>query len=121
MARPAESPTSSTNYTVTIEARVGETGRLFGSVTNRDIADKLNAARNGSKSMRNRPSRRAHPRNRPEAGDHQVHPQRHLRSDRRCGTGRSIEARRREVPRREEGPGRSRCEDRRRKEGAAQA
>ena len=35
-----------TNYTVTIEARVGETGRLFGSVTNRDIADKLNAATN---------------------------------------------------------------------------
>jgi len=35
-----------TNYTVTIEARVGETGRLFGSVTNRDIADRLNAAAN---------------------------------------------------------------------------
>lgn len=31
-------------YTVTIEARVGETGRLFGSVTNRDIMDKLNEA-----------------------------------------------------------------------------
>lgn len=31
-------------YTVTIEARVGESGRLFGSVTNRDIAEKLNAA-----------------------------------------------------------------------------
>ena len=31
-------------YTVTIEARVGETGRLFGSVTNRDVAEKLNAA-----------------------------------------------------------------------------
>lgn len=29
-------------YTVTVEARVGETGRLFGSVTNRDIADKIN-------------------------------------------------------------------------------
>lgn len=29
-------------YTVTAEARVGETGRLFGSVTNRDIADKIN-------------------------------------------------------------------------------
>jgi large subunit ribosomal protein L9 len=29
--------------TVTLEARVGETGRLFGSITNRDIADKLNA------------------------------------------------------------------------------
>lgn len=28
-------------YTVTIEARVGETGRLFGSVTNRDIASAL--------------------------------------------------------------------------------
>jgi large subunit ribosomal protein L9 len=28
-------------YTVTIEARVGETGRLFGSVTNRDIAQRL--------------------------------------------------------------------------------
>lgn len=26
---------------VTIEARVGETGRLFGSVTNRDVAEKL--------------------------------------------------------------------------------
>ncbi|MCK9517514.1 MAG: 50S ribosomal protein L9 [Dehalococcoidia bacterium] len=32
------------NYTVTIEARVGETGRLFGSVTNRDIMDKINDA-----------------------------------------------------------------------------
>ena len=31
-------------YTVTIEARVGESGRLFGSVTNRDIAEKLNAS-----------------------------------------------------------------------------
>lgn len=31
-------------YTVTIEARVGETGRLFGSVTNRDVAEKLNAS-----------------------------------------------------------------------------
>ena len=31
---------------MTIEARVGETGRLFGSVTNRDIADKLNASTN---------------------------------------------------------------------------
>ncbi len=31
-------------YTVTLEARVGESGRLFGSVTNRDIAEKLNAA-----------------------------------------------------------------------------
>ena len=31
-------------YTVTIEARVGENGRLFGSVTNRDIAEKLNAS-----------------------------------------------------------------------------
>jgi large subunit ribosomal protein L9 len=31
-------------YTVTIEARVGENGRLFGSVTNRDIAEKLAAA-----------------------------------------------------------------------------
>jgi large subunit ribosomal protein L9 len=31
-------------YSVTIEARVGETGRLFGSVTNRDITDKLNQA-----------------------------------------------------------------------------
>lgn len=29
---------------VAIEARVGETGRLFGSVTNRDIAEKLNSA-----------------------------------------------------------------------------
>lgn len=28
-------------YTVTIEARVGETGHLFGSVTNRDIAEEL--------------------------------------------------------------------------------
>src|SRR5690606_20589862 len=26
-------------YTITLEARVGETGRLFGSVTNRDIAE----------------------------------------------------------------------------------
>ena len=30
-------------YVVTIEARVGETGHLFGSVTNRDIAEQLNA------------------------------------------------------------------------------
>jgi large subunit ribosomal protein L9 len=29
---------------VTVEARVGESGRLFGSVTNRDIAERLNAA-----------------------------------------------------------------------------
>jgi large subunit ribosomal protein L9 len=32
-------------YTVTIEARVGETGRLFGAITNRDIAERINAAR----------------------------------------------------------------------------
>jgi large subunit ribosomal protein L9 len=32
------------NYVVTLEARVGENGRLFGSVTNRDIAEKLNAS-----------------------------------------------------------------------------
>jgi len=32
------------SYTVTLEARVGESGRLFGSITNRDIAEKLNAA-----------------------------------------------------------------------------
>jgi len=32
-------------YTVTVEARVGETGRLFGSVTNRDIAEKINEAK----------------------------------------------------------------------------
>ncbi len=32
------------NYQVTLEARVGETGRLFGSITNRDIAEKLNEA-----------------------------------------------------------------------------
>lgn len=31
-------------YTVTVEAKVGESGRLFGSVTNRDIAERLNAA-----------------------------------------------------------------------------
>jgi large subunit ribosomal protein L9 len=31
------------NYTVSFEARIGETGRLFGSVTNRDIAEKLHA------------------------------------------------------------------------------
>ncbi|MEX2081578.1 MAG: 50S ribosomal protein L9, partial [Dehalococcoidia bacterium] len=31
-------------YTVSFEARVGETGRLFGSVTNRDIAEKLTTA-----------------------------------------------------------------------------
>jgi len=30
-------------YTITIEARVGETGHLFGSVTNRDIAEQLTA------------------------------------------------------------------------------
>ena len=30
-------------YTVTLEARVGENGRLFGSITNRDIAEKLHA------------------------------------------------------------------------------
>jgi large subunit ribosomal protein L9 len=33
-----------TNYTVTLEARVGESGRLFGSITNRDIAEKLNSS-----------------------------------------------------------------------------
>lgn len=33
-----------TDYTVTLEARVGETGRLFGSITNRDIAEKLNSS-----------------------------------------------------------------------------
>jgi large subunit ribosomal protein L9 len=33
-------------YTITIEARVGETGRLFGSVTNRDIAELLSAKAN---------------------------------------------------------------------------
>jgi large subunit ribosomal protein L9 len=33
-----------TNYTVTLEAKVGETGRLFGSITNRDVAEKLNAS-----------------------------------------------------------------------------
>ena len=32
-------------YTVSVEARVGETGRLFGSVTNRDIAEKINEAK----------------------------------------------------------------------------
>ncbi|MBI2765868.1 MAG: 50S ribosomal protein L9 [Chloroflexi bacterium] len=32
------------NYSLTFEAKVGETGRLFGSVTNRDIAEKINAA-----------------------------------------------------------------------------
>lgn len=31
-------------HEVTIEARVGETGRLFGSVTNRDIAEKINSS-----------------------------------------------------------------------------
>jgi large subunit ribosomal protein L9 len=31
-------------YTVTLEARVGDSGRLFGSITNRDIAEKLNAS-----------------------------------------------------------------------------
>lgn len=31
-----------TDYTVTLEARVGETGRLFGSITNRDIAEQIN-------------------------------------------------------------------------------
>ena len=30
-------------YTITLEARVGETGRLFGSITNRDIAEELTA------------------------------------------------------------------------------
>ena len=30
-------------YTITIEARVGETGHLFGSVTNRDIAEELSS------------------------------------------------------------------------------
>jgi large subunit ribosomal protein L9 len=32
------------DYTVTLEARVGETGRLFGSITNRDVAEKLNSS-----------------------------------------------------------------------------
>ncbi len=31
-------------YTITLEARVGESGRLFGAITNRDIAEKLSAA-----------------------------------------------------------------------------
>jgi large subunit ribosomal protein L9 len=31
-------------YTVTLEARVGESGRLFGAITNRDIAEKLSSA-----------------------------------------------------------------------------
>jgi large subunit ribosomal protein L9 len=30
------------DYSLTIEARVGENGRLFGSITNRDIAEKIN-------------------------------------------------------------------------------
>jgi len=33
-----------TNYTVTLEARIGETGRLFGSITNRDIAETINTS-----------------------------------------------------------------------------
>lgn len=33
-----------TNFTVSLEAKVGETGRLFGAITNRDIAEKVNAA-----------------------------------------------------------------------------
>lgn len=32
-------------FTVTVEARVGENGRLFGSVTNRDIAEQINRTR----------------------------------------------------------------------------
>ena len=32
-------------FVLTVEARVGETGRLFGSVTNRDVAEKLVTAR----------------------------------------------------------------------------
>ncbi len=32
------------SYTVTLEAKVGETGRLFGSITNRDIAESLTAS-----------------------------------------------------------------------------
>ena len=32
-------------FVLTVEARVGETGRLFGSVTNRDVAEKLATAR----------------------------------------------------------------------------
>jgi large subunit ribosomal protein L9 len=42
----AEARTVTSNVegrTVTLEARVGETGRLFGSITNRDIAEKLDA------------------------------------------------------------------------------
>ena len=31
-------------YTITLEARVGESGRLFGAITNRDIAEKLTAS-----------------------------------------------------------------------------
>jgi large subunit ribosomal protein L9 len=31
-------------YTITLEARVGESGRLFGAITNRDIAEKLSAS-----------------------------------------------------------------------------
>lgn len=32
------------DYTITLEARVGESGRLFGAITNRDIAEKLTSA-----------------------------------------------------------------------------
>ena len=31
-------------YTITLEARVGESGRLFGAITNRDIAEKLSSS-----------------------------------------------------------------------------
>ncbi|MEX0783155.1 MAG: 50S ribosomal protein L9 [Dehalococcoidia bacterium] len=31
-------------YTITLEARVGESGRLFGAITNRDIAEKLTSS-----------------------------------------------------------------------------
>ena len=32
------------DYTITLEARVGESGRLFGAITNRDIAEKLSSS-----------------------------------------------------------------------------
>lgn len=32
------------DYTITLEARIGDSGRLFGAITNRDIAEKLSSS-----------------------------------------------------------------------------
>ena len=64
MARPASVADRSMATPSRIEARVGETGHLFGSVTNRDIAEQLNAPGRRRSRFAHRAARRADPRNR---------------------------------------------------------